>query len=134
MTDINSNTKTIASWSWKAGGAGSANTDGTINSTVSANVDAGFSIVQYVGNDTSGATVGHGLSEAPHLIIIKKKDGSADFVVYSEPVGNTAGLALNGGGAQYTFSGYFNDTSPTASVFSLGNNTDVNDGDNTYIA
>ena len=36
----------IASWNWKANGAGSANTDGSISSTVSANTTiGGFSIV-----------------------------------------------------------------------------------------
>ena len=47
-------------WNWKANGSGSSNTDGSITSTVSANVDAGFSIVTYTGNE-SDATVGHGL-------------------------------------------------------------------------
>ena len=47
------------------------NTEGTIESTVSANQDAGFSIVKYTGNGTNGATVGHGLSSAPELIITK---------------------------------------------------------------
>ena len=40
----------IASWNWKANGAGSANTDGSISSTVSANTTSGFSIVTYTGN------------------------------------------------------------------------------------
>ena len=51
---------TFVSWNWKANGAGSANTDGSINSTVSANTTSGFSIVKYVGSG-SNATVGHGL-------------------------------------------------------------------------
>jgi hypothetical protein len=33
----NQDTKNYASWNWKANGAGSANTDGSISSTVSAN-------------------------------------------------------------------------------------------------
>ena len=61
----------IVAWNWKAGGSGSANTTGTINSTVSANTTAGFSIVTYTGNGSSGATVGHGLGVAPEVMIIK---------------------------------------------------------------
>ena len=62
---------TYASWNWKANGAGSANTDGTINSTVSANTTAGFSIVKYTGNGTNNATFGHGLGVAPKIMIGK---------------------------------------------------------------
>jgi hypothetical protein len=46
----------------------SANTDGTISSTVSANTTSGFSIVSYTGTG-SIATVGHGLGVAPNVII-----------------------------------------------------------------
>ena len=51
--------RTYVSWNWKAGGTAVSNTDGTITSSVSANTDAGFSIVAYQGNDASSATVGH---------------------------------------------------------------------------
>ena len=47
---MNWNGNTLVSWNWKANGAGSANTDGGINSTVSANTTSGFSIVSYTGN------------------------------------------------------------------------------------
>ena len=67
---INGSGKTYASWNWKANGAGSANTDGSISSTVSANTTSGFSIVSYTGNGSAGATIGHGLS-TPSMIIVK---------------------------------------------------------------
>ena len=66
-----SGTNNYVAWNWKAGGAAVPNTNGTITSQVSANVDAGFSIVKYTGNGTNGATVGHGLSQAPELILTK---------------------------------------------------------------
>ena len=50
-----------ASWNWKAGGAAVSNTDGSITSQVSANVDAGFSIVSYTGVGSTNQTAGHGL-------------------------------------------------------------------------
>ena len=78
-------------WNWKANGSGSSNTNGSITSTVSANVDAGFSIVSY--NGGSAGTVGHGLSKTPELIIQRSRniaeywwtgttviDGSMDFL------------------------------------------------------
>ena len=75
-------------WSWKANGAGSANTDGTINSTVSANTTSGFSIVSYTGNGTNNATVGHGLGVTPTLLIGKCLGTTANWQV----VGNFGSL------------------------------------------
>jgi hypothetical protein len=45
----NTSGRTYVNWSWKAGGTASSNTDGSITSSVSANQDAGFSIVSYTG-------------------------------------------------------------------------------------
>ena len=45
--ESNSATLGFMSWNWKANGAGSSNSDGSITSTVSANTTAGFSIVKY---------------------------------------------------------------------------------------
>ena len=77
---INANGGTSVAWNWKANGAGSSNTAGTINSTVSANTTAGFSIVKYTGNGVSGATVGHGLGVAPKIVLIKKTSASDNWV------------------------------------------------------
>ena len=70
-------------WCWKAGGATVPNNEGDIQSDVSANVAAGFSIVEYTGVaggvGLGGQTpVGHGLSAAPELVIYKQYTGSAD--------------------------------------------------------
>ena len=49
-SQVNGNGTTYVGWNWKAGGAGSANTDGSINSTAtSANTTAGISIIKYMG-------------------------------------------------------------------------------------
>jgi hypothetical protein len=67
-----------AAWLWKAGGASVTNNAGSISSQVSANVTAGFSIVTYTGNLSSAgtATVGHGLGQAPGLIISKSRNNA----------------------------------------------------------
>ena len=67
---VNKSGDDIVAWCWKAGGAGSSNTDGSITSTVSANTAAGFSIVKYTGTG-SAATVGHGLGKKPDIIFTK---------------------------------------------------------------
>jgi hypothetical protein len=135
-TDNNANgsSNTYISWCWDANGAGVSNTAGTISSTVSANTTAGFSIVSYTGNGTSGATVGHGLGVAPKMIIRKVRSTIDAWCVYHSSIGNTGAVFLNNTNATSTGSGYNNNTSPTSTVFSNGNDTMVNSNGATYIA
>jgi len=111
-----------------------SNTDGSINSTVSANTTAGFSIVSYTGTGAN-ATVGHGLGVAPRMIIMKRRDSAQNWVVYHEDIGNNRQIFLNLTNAQTgTNSVYFNNTSPTTSVFSLGSDDYANASSGTYVA
>jgi hypothetical protein len=71
-------------WNWKAGGTAITNNEGTIASQVSANKDAGFSIVKFNGGNSSGTTVGHGLSQAPELIIVKNTSDIASWPVLTQ--------------------------------------------------
>ena len=136
---VNTSGSTYVAWTWKAGGTAVLNEDGSIDSQVSANTDAGFSIVSYTGNNTAGATVGHGLSSAPEMIIVKERtnDGGWWSVYHkdSTATGTAADtyLQLNATATSASWNGW-NDTPPTASVFSLGNYDDVNGPSDTYIA
>jgi hypothetical protein len=80
--DWNVSADTFVSWNWKAGGTAVSNTNGTITSSVSANVDAGFSIVSYTGTGSGGATLGHGLASAPEMVIVKNRSISRDWQVH----------------------------------------------------
>jgi len=94
--EFNKNNYTYVTWGWKMGGTGSSNTDGSITSTVSANVAAGQSIVSYTGNGTAGATVGHGLSKAPELVIVKQRGGVSNWRVAHKDINLSANsLFLN---------------------------------------
>jgi hypothetical protein len=117
----NTNADAYVGWNWKAGGAVSAgnNTAGTITSTVSANTTAGFSVVTYTGTGATG-TVGHGLGVAPAFVIIKSRSNVDNWYAYHSTIGNTGAIFLNLVTATTTNSGYWNNTSPTASVFSIG--------------
>jgi hypothetical protein len=130
----NANGQNLVAWNWKANGAGSANTAGTINSTVSVNTTSGFSIVTYTGNGTGGATVGHGLGVAPSMIIEKGRSVTDDWLIYHKSIGATKGLALNNTTAEAASSGYWNDTAPTSSLFTIGNNGKVNTNGGTHVA
>jgi hypothetical protein len=126
---VNYNTWNYVAWNWKAGGAGVSNTDGTITSTVSANVDAGFSIISYTGNSTSGATVGHGLSKAPEMIITKNRTDGYSWNTYTKHAASNAQnsvMYLDLGNALGGDLSSWNNTSPTSSVFTLGNSAAVN--------
>jgi len=133
-SNFNVNTRTQVNWNWKANGAGALNEVGSINSTVSVNTTAGFSIVKWTGNVTSGATVGHGLGTTPKMIIVKNLDSTQYWCVYHEDVGNTKALYLNVNDAQATSTAFWNDTSPTTSVFSLGSNNNTNGSGEDLIA
>ena len=107
-------------WQWKAGGTAVSNTAGTITSSVSANTTAGFSVVTYTGTGAN-ATVGHGLGVAPSMVIVKSRTGVFNWPVYHVSLGNTAATRLNLTNAQDVSISYWNNTTPAASVFSIGN-------------
>ena len=127
----NTSGSTYVSWQWKAGTAFSndAGTNGaTIASVGSVNQDAGFSIVTYTANGTAAQTIGHGLNDVPAMIITKvRNNAGGNWGVYHKSVGNTKALFLNLPNGTGTSSLYWNNTTPTSSVFSVGsNNTDTN--------
>ena len=117
--EINNSSGAYVSWNWKAnGGTTSSNSDGSITSTVQANTDAGFSIVSYSGNATSGATIGHGLSSlVPKFIIIKNRDTAGNWTVRTTAVdGSSDLLQLNLSDAKADSAR----SAPTSTVFSVG--------------
>ena len=61
--------------------AGASNFDGTIQSTVRASQEAGFSIIKYTGNGSANQSIGHHLNSKPSLIIIKSRDNARNWVV-----------------------------------------------------
>jgi hypothetical protein len=133
--EVNELNQTYVGWLWDAGTSTVSNTQGSITSQVRANPTAGFSIVTYTGNGTSGATVGHGLGVAPSMMIIKKRSSTGRWEVYLKVLGPTLYLEMdvtNGAGGPY--SGLWNNTDPTSTVFSIGNDSGVNSSGGTYVA
>jgi hypothetical protein len=128
LAQLNTSADTYVAWNWNAGGSNATNTNGTITSTVRASTTAGFSIVTYTGTGAN-ATVGHGLSIAPSMIILKRRTGGpTNWFCYHTSVGNTAALFLNLTDGSFASATYWNDTSPTSSVFSVGTNIATNGG------
>jgi hypothetical protein len=68
------------------------------------------------------------------MIIIKGRSTSYNWRVYHSGIGNTKALFLNTTAAEDTNSTYWNNTSPTSTVFSLGSNAGMNESAGTYVA
>ena len=117
--NYNKTGNTYCAWNWKAGGTGSANTDGSDNSTVSVNTTAGISIVKWTPSG-SNATVGHGLGAVPECMLSFRLGGAQDRFVYHKDIGNTKYVRLNQTTASTTDANAWNNTTPTSSVFSVG--------------
>ena len=136
--DVNQNNINFASWNWKASGSTASNSNGSINSTVSVNTTAGFSIVSWTGNGNT-STIGHGLGVTPSVIILKNRSIVEDWPVYHKDltVNNAPAqnvylhLNNNNAGADYPV---WNDTAPTSSVFSVGGYDAMNGNGNSIIA
>ena len=132
--EVNANNATYVAWNWKANGQGSSNTDGSINTTyTSVNTTAGFSISKYTGTG-SNATIGHGLNAVPSMIITKATSFSEEWLVYHQSMGNTDAINLNLTNAKSSSATYWQNTTPSSSVFYVGSNDKCNKSGATYIA
>ena len=96
------------------------NTDGTITSTVQANVNAGFSIVLYSGTGAT-ATVGHGLGVAPKTIFVKGRTNTDHWFVYNKNLSNptTGYVYWNQNSAETTGANPWGGNAATSSVFTI---------------
>ena len=123
---INNNSNTFVAWSWKE------------------SAPAGFDIVSWTGNGASSRNVSHSLGVAPDFMIVKGLDNNSsggpctldknDWFVYHKDRGNQGVLGLNENDTACTGQSIWNSTTPTSSVFSLGNLNSVNQTSNDYIA
>ena len=118
LAKINTNTSTYVAWAWDR-----------------AAID-GLDIVSYTGNGAN-RTIAHNLGVAPRMIIIKARTTAGTdqgWPVWHASIPNTNYLMLDTTAISTSGATYWNSTSPTASVFSLGTNVAVNANNDTYIA
>jgi len=111
--DLNENNSTFVAWSWDMGGSTVSNTAGSITSSVRASSTYGQSVVSYThtGDDD---TVGHGLSSAPELVIIKARNVSSSWYVVTTVIDGSLDYLLLESAAAKGDLGY---SSPTATTF-----------------
>jgi hypothetical protein len=119
--NANASGGTYVSWCWKAGGAAVSNTDGSVTSTVSANPEAGFSIVQFEAQTTNiNITVGHGLGRKPAFWMWKSIDNTIDWYNYHKDIGYNGWLNLSTNSAATTGNDAAWKAEPTSTVLTHG--------------
>jgi hypothetical protein len=92
-----------------------------------------FDVVTWTGDNVIGREIPHNLGSVPGCIMVKQTNATRDWVVYHTSIGNTKYLTLNSTSPAGTQS-FFNNTTPTSTVFTVGDWGAVNGGGNTYVA
>ena len=128
---VNDNGSNIVSWNWLAGTAISNNAGSPVGTSLassgSVNTTAGFSVVTYASNGNN-YTVPHGLGVAPNVVIVKNRSIDKFWAVYHSSLGNTKATFLDTTAAADTDATYWQNTTPTSTVFSVGTNSGNNSG------
>ena len=93
-----------------------------------------FDIVTYTGDGTQGRTIAHSLGSVPACIIVKCTSNATAWRVYHTSLGNTQGLRLDSTAVPATSLYYWNNTTPTSTVFTVGDDETVNQNGYTYVA
>ena len=139
---VNKSSNTYIAWQWKANGGSTTTNDasatsvGTIDSVYQANTTARFSILTYSGSGSAG-TIAHGLGVTPNWVIIKNRGSSTrGWIVYHDKSHGTPeeNFTLLNTTAAVADLDRMNDTAPTSTVFSVSDDTHVNNGSDTYVA
>ena len=91
-----------------------------------------FDVVTWTGDGNTSKTIPHNLGSVPGCIITKMSSGVNNWQTYHRSLGNTQAVQLNLTNAASTNSGFWNNTSPTATEFTVG--TVENAEFETYVA
>ena len=97
-----------------------------------------FDVVTYSGTG-SAQNISHSLGSVPGMILVKRTDSTASWNVYHRGLnGGTNpeqyGINLNTTGAEFSSSGYWNNTAPTSTQFTVGTSSNANASGGTYVA
>ena len=98
---------------------------------------AGFDVVTYKGDGvTTGRDVPHSMNAIPQMMWVKKRNSSTytDWIVYHVGAGNTTYLRLSGTAAPATTINTWNNTTPTATHFTIGQSPEANNDGDDFIA
>ena len=124
VSDVDSGTAnhtgmTYVAWCWKAGGPAVTNNDGSATSLVSANQEAGFSIVKFTAQTSGSITLGHGLGKKPAFWLWKDINGATGWYIFHKNLGSSAWVNFDSNDATTGNSAAWG-TDPTDTVFTNG--------------
>ena len=113
----NENGRPYVSWQWKQ------------------SPTSGFNIIPYTGTGVA-RSISHNLGVAPRMMIIKRRDTTANWIVYHSSITTSQDnfLYLNSPASTVNAGVVFNSTNPTSSVFTVGTDATTNAISGTYIA
>ena len=92
-----------------------------------------FDVVTYSGDGNIGVNIPHALGAVPELMIIRARTTGRSWTVYAASKGNAQATTLSTSNGFFS-SGSWNNTTPTASQFTISNTIEVNETGNTYVA
>jgi len=90
-------------------------------------------MVTWSGNSVAGREIPHSLDSEPEIIILKVRNQSDSWVVYNQSKGNQFYSKLDTDDKGWDNTTMWNSTSPTSTVFTVGDGYDINYTGNTYI-
>lgn len=133
----NANNENYLVHGWYAGGSGSSNTNGSINTTTTfVDTTSKVSVSTYTGNGTDNATVGHGLGVTPDFVCVIQRSNNDHHPITVWEAGQTAfsqkAYADHIGDAFTSSSNMVKGGSST--TFTLGTDNGVNRSSGTFVA
>ena len=114
-----SDLQTYLSWNWKR--------------------HAGFDVVTYIGDGVAGRQIPHSLNKTVEMMWVKRRDGTADWQVFHKGLNGGIDpedyvIKLNATHDNSDSKARWDDTAPTSTHFTLGDDGTVNGNGNTFIA
>jgi hypothetical protein len=134
--NVNEHTADFVAWNWKAPTSSNLTAAGerSMATTSKLNVDAKFEIITYTGNGTAGAKIGHSLGVVPELLIIRRRNADNTWTVYCPPaVDQSKKIHLENTDVIVSNSTTLNNTAPTSTAITLGNDNRSNGNGDTYV-
>ena len=91
----------------------------------------GLDVVAFEGTNNAGLQVPHSLNAVPEMMILRNRDATENWAVYHKGLNGGTNpqdyaIRLNSTAAEIDSDGFWNDTAPTATAFTLGNNGETN--------
>jgi hypothetical protein len=126
---VNASTSRYVAWAFPPVAAPVTDTSGTITSTVHRSTF--YNIIEYTGNGTAGATIGHGLPVRPTFLFTSCLTLSTDVQAGGSLVGDNQSLRLNSPAAAFTSTVHHR--VQDATTFTVGGATTVNSSTQPYV-